>query len=127
MKISDLTTNTTTSNLIKKLISCYNNNSKTDAMAIVKKHCKNTLHWIDCCCNVPRLHEIIMHAADELLGGHGIEFIEKENSHDCLRPIDFIDYINMGDSYAPTLFLDMARKPKFFVSTMADVVEKSGK
>jgi hypothetical protein len=127
MKISDLTTDKKTLNVIKKLITCYRNDNKVEILKVVKNNCHKTDSWIDSLYNYPKLHEIIMQSVCELLSGYAVEGIEKPTSHGCGRYIDYIDYINMGDSYATTLFFDLEKKRKFFVSTLADVVEQSEK
>jgi len=58
---------------------------------------------------------------NEFLGAHGIEYIadRRDDQHDSYG----IEYINMGDSYIPTLCYDRD-KDRIFISSWGDIVEK---
>lgn len=64
-------------------------------------HCPKTAAWVGQCCNAPSLHEVKMHILDEMLGSYGVEFINLEP--DNYRWPKGIEYLNMGDTYTPTL------------------------
>ena len=61
-------------------------------------------------------HEIL-EFGNELLGGHGIEY---------LRGNPGLDYVNMGDTYNTTLCFDHKTK-RFIVSDWGTIVERSPK
>jgi hypothetical protein len=59
--------------------------------------------------------------ADELLGGHGIEYIASEQ--DTMRSREGIEYVNMGDTYDTTLIYDY-KTGRFYVGAWGDWVER---
>jgi hypothetical protein len=69
------------------------------------------------CYSYPDYSYKLMTAINEVLEGHGIE---------CIYPRDSkhpsYDYINMGDSYTPTILL--RNDGKLIVSCVGDIVEK---
>jgi hypothetical protein len=58
----------------------------------------HTLEWIRACYNKPSMAEVNMRAADELLGGHGVEAIFEDGA---MWP--WLEYVNTGDAYNVTL------------------------
>jgi hypothetical protein len=48
------------------------------------------------CFNYPALHLLKLYAANQLLGSHGVEGSE-------FKPGVYIEYLNQGDPYIPTL------------------------
>jgi len=81
-----------------------------------------TEHWAEVeCYNRPRLYEVRMAALNEVIGGYGVEGIEKPDSHGCGRYEDFIDYINTGDTYSATILYDGGR---YWIGCWGDVVER---
>lgn len=58
----------------------------------------------------------MLEEANRILDGHGIEFLESENGKAAAY------YVNMGDTYAPTLLLDTARS-RVWATTWGDWVE----
>jgi hypothetical protein len=85
----------------------HTNNPKNGgvSMAIEIAKCKMNFYetWkrINACYHRPSLHEIKMNLLDELLGSYGVEFIN-------LEPGNYswpkgIEYLNMGDTYTPTI------------------------
>lgn len=61
--------------------------------------------WVKQCYNQPKHLDLVMEAANELLGGYGIEAIrgEWQNGFWCdVRAV----YVNMGDTYTSTLLYD---------------------
>ncbi len=70
--------------------------------------------WARQCYNEPWRDELIMCAADELLGTYGVEGSADEDGRDGWS------YCNTGDTYAPTLFLDHGT---FRVSSLGTMVE----
>lgn len=63
----------------------------------------------------------LLQRVNRILGGHGIEYIadRRDDQHDSYG----IEYINMGDSYIPTLCYDRD-KDRIFISSWGDIVEK---
>ncbi len=58
----------------------------------------------------------MMEAADELLQGHGIEYLESVNERARAY------YVNMGDTYSATLILDIPRD-RIWATTWGDWLE----
>lgn len=79
--------------------------------------------WVRQCYNRPRETELIMAAADELLGGHGVEALEIDGWIDGFYGSIAYTYVNMGDSYACTLIHD-SEKDQFIVACYGDIVER---
>jgi hypothetical protein len=84
--------------------------------------CKDDAHKIrrimeDC------LHRplTLLQRVNKFLGAHGVEYIadRRDDQHDVYG----IEYINMGDSYIPTLCYDRD-KDRIFISSWGDIVEK---
>lgn len=73
------------------------------------------------CYNRPNLREVHMQVIDYLMGGHGVEAIEKATSHGDGRYSDYIDYVNTGDAYKLTVIHDGGR---YFIASWADVAER---
>lgn len=73
------------------------------------------------CYHSPSMHAIRMHAIDRIMGGHGVESIEKPDAHGDGRYSDFIDYVNTGDTYNVTILRDGG---KYWIGTYGDTVEK---
>jgi len=65
-----------------------------------------TNRWIGSCYHYPRTQEIKLEALNELLGGYGVECIRLEDSWDTFYGDCVASYINLGDTYTPTLLLD---------------------
>ena len=86
-----------------------------------------TFDWIDSCYHNPLYHhcrdEVNIEAINEVLRGYGIESIRKEGgfvSH-YWQDTQFL-YVNMGDTYAPTILYD-TRKDIYIVSDFGTIVE----
>lgn len=73
-------------------------------------------NWCKQCYNEPPKHEKIMAALNEVLGGFGIETTDNPKNSD-----DYIEYINVGDTYIPTI---LYYNGKFIFSTWGDFVER---
>ena len=125
MKISEVVKDSGKLKIVKNLISLENNRAELFSL-LDKGKFPRTKFWVDNCYNLPKTHEIILAAIDETIEGHGVEAIEKPSSMGCGRFQDYISYINMGDSYAPTILHDETKTRSFFASTVGDVVEKFG-
>ena len=87
-----------------------------------------TFDWIDSCYHNPLYYnchtdEINLEALNEILEGYGIESIRKGSSwvSHYWQDTRFL-YVNMGDTYAPTILYD-TRKDKYIVSDFGTVVE----
>lgn len=61
-----------------------------------------------------------MERADELIGGHGVEYIRHKK--DTMRTVYGLDYVNMGDAYTTTLLFDHATE-SFKVGPWGNIVE----
>lgn len=77
-----------------------------------------TNRWLDQCFNPPNRLELILSALNELLECHGVESIWSKR--DELRPV--AEYLNTGDTYAPTL-LFFRPSTSFRVTSWGDFVE----
>lgn len=66
----------------------------------------------------------ILKAADHLLYGNGVEYIESLT--DTMRIREGLSYVNMGDTYDTTLIYDHG-KGRFVVSSWGDIVERDAK
>ena len=68
--------------------------------------------------------EHVMDVANDALGGHGVERAAYERGAD--RHVDFY-YVNMGDTYNPTLVVHRlgSRRDRFSISTWGDEVERA--
>lgn len=96
--------------------------ARTHSQALVDlviEHYPHTLQWLNSCYNRPRNVDIIMNAANELLGTSGVEIVAGEYDHPS-GDVALI-YCNTGDTYAATLCYSPGR---FFVSSWGDWVEK---
>jgi hypothetical protein len=73
------------------------------------------------CYNTPPLADVQMYAIDGLIGGYGVESIEKPDSSGCGRYDDYIDFVNTGDTYSTTILRD---GNKWWIGCMGDTVER---
>jgi hypothetical protein len=73
------------------------------------------------CYNTPPLNDLKMYAVNSLMDGYGVESIEKPDSSGCGRYDDYIDFINMGDTYSATVLRD---GNKWWIGCMGDTVER---
>lgn len=78
-----------------------------------------TLAWIKACYNVPKIAEVNMHAADELLAGHGVEAVF---SNGAMWP--WLEYVNTGDPYIATL---CRVDGNYRVACYGDIVERDNR
>jgi hypothetical protein len=80
-----------------------------------------TCKWVNACYNTPSSTEIVLHALNELLEGHGVEGLYVSDGSPL--PSDFFgSYINTGDNYSGTIcYLD---DEGFKLSCWGDEVEK---
>ena len=70
--------------------------------------------WISECYGTPDRNELIMYAANVLIGGHGVEaHFPDENPHPRFT------YVNRGDTYDPTLIFDLETH-KYSVTSWGD-------
>lgn len=78
----------------------------------------HTERWERSCHNSPSKHELVMAAIDELLGGSGVEAAGDTSSY----PLDIkFEYINMGDTYTPTICY---RAGVYILTCWGDMAEK---
>jgi len=86
-----------------------------DYIAVEAPH---TWHWAFVqCYHRPQAYELVIAAANELLGLHGVEAVEDRNGRVVL------EYCNTGDTYAPTLIYNLTRRT-FSVGSWGDYVER---
>lgn len=62
----------------------------------------DTAQWVRDCYHRPSDDEMVMHAANTLLDGHGVEYVQPEDIGDG-DEVSGIEYVNQGDPYVPTL------------------------
>lgn len=74
-----------------------------------------TIQWARSCYNWPTAREWNMAAANELLGGYGVEA-----AFDDGAAWPWLEYVNFGEAYAPTLCRVNGR---YVVAAWADLVE----
>lgn len=88
--------------------------------------------WVRQCYNEPSLVERQMCALNEVLDGHGVEALRVGNGEEMQgdpyipnrhfwQDVRF-EYVNMGDTYTPTIGYDVA-KERFVVSSWGDWYE----
>lgn len=75
--------------------------------------------YFDSCFNRPLLRERMMHCLNEVCGGHGVEALEGESFR---QPAAL--YINMGDTYAPTILFSY-KTDTFSLTTWGDFAERN--
>lgn len=84
------------------------------------EHFPKTHKWAMTCYNYPVFHELVMYALNEVLEGFGVEAI---GDFDNYPPkLDF-EYINKGDTYAPTI---IRHKGRYYLTSYGDMVEHLG-
>jgi hypothetical protein len=66
---------------------------------------------------MPSKHELIMHAANQIMMGYGVEYIPA--GHNAKSPA--IEYINLGDTYITTL---MYINGSYKVCSWGDIAER---
>ena len=77
-----------------------------------------TDRWIKACYNVPRMHDIKLSIADEIIGTYGVEYIEAGSNSQSPA----IWYCNSGDTYTTTLLYVAGRG--YRVGCWGDIVER---
>ena len=84
-----------------------------------------TREWVRQCYNVPRTHDLILHAVDCVLETHGVEgFSLPSEGYRCpKRYRGHYSYANAGDTYVNTVIRDHARG-RWLVCSWGDLVEK---
>jgi hypothetical protein len=65
---------------------------------------------VDECYNPPKTCDIRMNCLNELFGTHGVEFMRLRNGQ-------FADYLNTGDTYAPTIIFANGR---YYIGSWGD-------
>ncbi len=79
--------------------------------------------WVRQCYNLPSKVGLIMCAANELLGGFGVEGLNQEDAYvnnywrDCIGL-----YVNMGDTYDNTVIWD-TENSSFIITSFGDFLE----
>lgn len=82
---------------------------------------EETRRWLAVCYHRPTVQELRLHAANVLLGTHGVEHVPAGRG----RRSPAFDYCNTGDAYAPTLirYAD-GRRRRYVVASWGDLVER---
>jgi hypothetical protein len=75
------------------------------------------------CYHKPSKIDVVMHIANKILGGYGVEYVAHKNDGYLERESKGFEYVNMGDTYEPTLIFDRL-KGKWIVGTWGDIVER---
>lgn len=88
-------------------------------------HYKSVKQWIAQCLNMPSRIERIHCAINEIMEGYGIEAI-KDNQSSRYYSDTGLMYVNMGDTYTPTVIYD-TRKSQWIVASWGNIVERSEK
>lgn len=76
--------------------------------------------WTGQCYHTPTYHERFACAINEALGGYGVEAIFRDGAS-----WPDVEYINLGDTYTPTLVY-LASTRKWRVACWGDIVEQLG-
>jgi len=81
--------------------------------------------WAHACYHPPRAAELVEHACNVVMGGHGCEAIRASNGRCGAYYGDIVaGYVNMGDTYDVTLLFDYGRGA-VYVTSWGDWVEVS--
>lgn len=73
------------------------------------------------CYSRPSCAEVAMQVLNDIVGGYGVEGLEKPDSHGDGRYSDYINYINTGDTYSATILRDGSR---YWIGTWGDIAER---
>lgn len=75
-----------------------------------------------------RSHDML-ETADDILDGHGVEYIANADDEHYIRGGHGAYYVNMGDTYTPTILLDLDRGAVFAIDygTWVEREERAGK
>lgn len=107
---------------VKTLRSIAPDRAKELRELLAKKRCTrdyaSVQQWEAQCYNPPRYSERLMCAANEVIGGYGVEAIFGDS---CTQP-DY-EYVNVGDSYTATLIRD-CDTGRVFVGDIGTVIER---
>lgn len=76
--------------------------------------------WVDQCYNMPSKLELKLEAINEILEGYGVEYIE--STSDNFDSPEGLSYINLGDTYTPTVIFDHGSN-KFKYCSYGDIIE----
>lgn len=126
--LSTLTDTTAEARLLRRLLELFRawreqrtptgERNSAALYAFIGTHAPNTHNWATKqCFHRPNVRHLVMTAANELLGLHGVETID---ARDCG---DTIEYCNSGDTYTPTL-LYSHRSETFRVGDWGTLVER---
>jgi hypothetical protein len=78
--------------------------------------CKQAAKWVNSCYNMPSNSEISMACLNDILEGCGVEAVMDESGMHA-----HCEYVNMGDTYTPTICLVDGC---FVVASWGDLVER---
>jgi len=83
--------------------------------------------WVRQCFNAPSTHEQVLAAANEIIGGHGVESLNRCESDyhtdDGVRFCPPYSYVNLGDPYICTLMRNHTTG-RYIVSSWGDIAER---
>jgi hypothetical protein len=82
---------------------------------------KSVHEWIEKCYNKPRTDELKMCAINELIAGYGVESVTTEDWQNGYWCNILCDYVNMGDTYIPTVINH--REKGFIICSWGDLME----
>lgn len=82
-----------------------------------------TADWVRQCYHRPRHNELVMHAVNAVLDGHGVEAIRAEHAWvDSFHGDIIATYVNFGDTYCLTVVLD-SETGEFILTSWGDFYE----
>jgi len=76
--------------------------------------------WVRQCYNRPSTHELQLEAINQVLEGYGTEALDENTSW---FPQPHYSYVNMGDTYTPTVVYDH-EKDRFLITDWGTLAEK---
>lgn len=85
-------------------------------------HFQHTQKWVNSCHHHPEPKDVKLSALNELLEMHGVEAIREEGAWDNYYGDCVAEYLNTGDTYAPTIVFDN-RAGKYLLTSYGDFVE----
>jgi hypothetical protein len=90
--------------------------------AQLKEHPAGAKRWAECY-TPPSCYDLRLHVLDAIAETHGVEYIHSVK--DTFTQARGFDYLNTGDSYAPTI-VRMAESGNYRVTSWGDIVERGG-
>lgn len=91
-----------------------------DNIEALEKDYPETVRWVRQCYNMPSEHEVRMSMINEVMGGYGTEALDEDPNW---FPQPHYSYVNMGDTYTPTIIYDH-EATRFLTGCWGDIAEK---